>query len=601
MAFTTRPEILGTFGVVASTHWTGTAVGMAILEKDGNAFDAAVATGFALQAVEPHLCGPGGDVPIIFHSARHKTTKVICGQAPAPKAATIAHYKSLGFDLVPGMGMLAAVIPGAFDAWMRLLRDYGTMTVRDVLEPVIAITGKGFPVVAKVSDTVESVKGLFTEEWNTSADVWLPGGHAPKPGALHTMPQMSETYARIVGEAEAVGGDRVAQIEAARKAWSQGFVAAAIDRFCREVPVMDISGNRNHGLVTGDDMAAWQATEDAPETYDYLGYTVCKTRAWGQGPVMLQTLALLKGFDIGAMDPRGPEFVHTITECAKLAFADREAFYGDPDFVDVPMETLLSDAYNDARRKLVTDAASLELRPGAIAGHGGPPVQIPLGTTDADQLTAMGVGEPTLKKFVAAEAEAVHAGDTVHLDIIDREGNMVSATPSGGWLQSSPVIPELGFALGSRAQMYWLDEGLPASLAPGHRPRTTLSPNLALRDGEPYMVFGTPGGDQQDQWPLHLFLRHVHHGMNLQEAIDSPEFHTSHFPSSFYPREMDPGHLAVEGRFSEATIAELEKRGHRVQVDEDWNIGRFTAATKDGPILKVGANPRGMQGYAIGR
>jgi gamma-glutamyltranspeptidase/glutathione hydrolase len=295
------------------------------------------------------------------------------------------------------------------------------------------------------------------------------------------------------------------------------------------------------------------------------------------------------------MSAQDPDFVHVVTECAKLAFADREAFYGDPDFVTVPTDTLLGDAYNDARRKLVSDDASLEIRPGEIAGHGGKVVVREKGTTES--LGALGAGEPTVKRFDESEVR----GDTVHFDIIDRHGNMVSATPSGGWLQSSPVVEGLGFCLTSRAQMFWLEEGLPASLEPCKRPRTTLTPSLALRDGTPYMVFGTPGGDQQDQWCLHLFLRHVHFGMNLQESIDAPGFQTEHFPGSFYPRECDLGHLALEGRFPDATRKELEGRGHRVQIDEDWALGRMTAAAKDGSMLKAGANPRFMQGYAIGR
>ena len=592
--FTTRPEILGTFGVVASTHWLASATGMAILEKGGNAFDAAVATGFALQVVEPHLCGPAGEVPIILSAAGADAVKVICGQGTAPAAATIPAYRDLGLDLVPGSGLLAAVVPGAFDAWMVLLRDYGTMRLADVLEPAIAFAVTGYPVVPNISDAIAEVGELFRHEWPTSAAVYLKGGDVPAPGSLLRNPDLAATYRRIVDEA--AGGDRVAEIEAARRVWSQGFIAEAIDRFCRETEAMDVSGERHRGLLTGDDMAGWQATTEDPLTYDYHGYTVCKTGPWGQGPVFLQQLALLKRFDLEGMNSSDPDFVHLVTECAKLAFADREAFYGDPDFVEVPTSTLLGDAYNDARRKLVGDDASLEIRPGEIAGHGGHVVVREKGSTEG--LGALGVGEPTAKRF--ADAADV-PGDTVHFDIIDGHGNMVSATPSGGWLQSSPVVEGLGFCLTSRAQMFWLEEGLPASLEPGKRPRTTLTPNLALCDGEPYMVFGTPGGDQQDQWSLHLFLRHVHFGLNLQEAIDAPGFQTEHFPSSFYPRECDLGHLALEGRFPVATQKALEGRGHRVQVDEDWSLGRMTAAAKSGPVLKAGANPRFMQGYAVGR
>lgn len=589
-AFTTRPEIQGTFGVVASTHWLATATGMAIIEKGGNAFDAAVAAGLALQVVEPHLNGPGGDVPILLSSARREEVQVICGQGVAPRAATIEAYRALGLDLVPGNGLLAAVVPGAFDAWMLLLRDHGTLPLRAVLEPAIAFAQDGYPLVATISATIAQVQPLFELEWPTSAAVYLPGGEVPAAGSLFRNPALAETYGRILREAEAARG-REAKIDAACRAFYRGFVAQAIDRFCRATLVMDASGRRHRGLLTGDDLASWQATVEPPLTYDYHGHTLCKAGPWSQAPVALQQLALLKGFDLSALSPESPEFVHLAVECAKLAFADREAFYGDPGFVDVPLETLLSDTYNDPRRRLIADRASHELRPGRIEGHGGD-VAIRARTTDADlaHQGAHGIGEPTVAR-----------GDTCHVDVIDRHGNMVAATPSGGWLQSSPVIPELGFCLGSRAQMFWLEEGKPASLAPGKRPRTTLTPSLALRGGEPYMVFGTPGGDQQDQWSLHMFLRHVHFGMNLQEAIDAPAFHTEHAPSSFYPRDARPGHLAVEARFPRATLDELRRRGHDVEVRDGWSLGRVCAAAKDGPILKAAANPRLMQNYAIGR
>ncbi len=602
--FTTRPEIRGTFGVVATTHWLATATAMAVLEKGGNAFDAAVATGLALQVVEPHLSGPGGEAPLIFYSARTDAVQVICGQGTAPASATIPAYRDLGLDLVPGNGLLAAVVPGAFDAYMLLLRDHGTWSLEDVLAPAIAFAADGCPLVANACLTIDAVKGLFKADWPTSAAVFLPKGEVPRPGEIFRNPDLAATYRRVVKEAEAAGGDREARIEAARRAWYRGFVAEAIDDYLRRTEVMDVSGRPHRGLLTADDMAAWQATVEEPLTYDYHGYTVCKTGPWGQGPVFLQQLAMLKGIDVAAMAPDGPDFVHTVAECSKLAFADREGFYGDPDFVDVPVETLLGDAYNDARRDLIGTTASHDLRPGEIAGHGGR-VVIRAKTTDEDiaHVGAHGIGEPTVARFDDAEKApgAPPDGDTCHFDIIDRHGNMISGTPSGGWLQSSPAIPGLGFCLSNRAQMFWLEEGVPASLVPGKRPRSTLSPSMALRDGKPYMAFGSPGGDRQDQWSLHVFLRHVHFGLDLQAAIDAPEFHTDHFPSSFYPREWDPGHLAVEGRFAATAIDELRRRGHRVEVEDDWSLGRVTAAARDGDILKAAANPRFMQNYAIGR
>jgi gamma-glutamyltranspeptidase / glutathione hydrolase len=596
--FTTRPEIEGTFGVVTSTHWIATAVGMSILEKGGNAFDAACATAFTLQVVEPHLNGPGGDVPVILFDVRRGHAEVICGQGPAPAGATIAHYRSVGLDMMPGTGLLAACVPGMFDAWMILLRDYGTMRLADVLTPAIFYAGEGHPLVERANATIATVEKLFRDHWPTSAAVYLRDGKAPATGTLFTNPALAETYKRVLREA-AGAGNREQEIERARKVWSRGFVAEAIDRFCRSQEIMDTSGRRNRGVLTGQDMARWQATVEQPLTYQYGRYTVCKPGPWAQGPVMLQQLALLKGFHLDGLDVTGAEFIHTVVEASKLAFADREKFYGDPQFERVPMETLLSDAYNEERRKLIHHTASLELRPGSVESFGAvvklrhPPRAGEGGEGAA--AAAMGAGEPTVGRLGEMR------GDTVHFDIVDRAGNMISATPSGGWLQSSPVIPELGFGLGTRGQMFWLEENHPASLKPGKRPRTTLSPTLALRDGEPYLAWGSPGGDQQDQWTTQFFLRHVHAGLNLQEAIDAPAWHSEHFPISFWPRTARPGVLVIESRVPAESRKELEKRGHVVEVGPAWSEGRLTAASRDGRRRKAAANPRGMQGYAAGR
>jgi gamma-glutamyltranspeptidase/glutathione hydrolase len=603
--FTTRPEIRGTFGVVATTHWIASSVAMSVLEKGGNAFDAAVAAGFTLQVVEPHLNGPLGEAPVLVYSAQNRRCEMICGQGVAPAAATIAKFKSLGLDLIPGTGLLAAAVPGAFDAWMRLLRDYGTMSLAELIEPALGYAEQGYPLAPRIRDTIATVAELFRREWPTSAAVYLPGGSPPVPGRLFHNRTLAATYRQVLAEAAAGGGARERVIDRARDAWYRGFVAETIDRFCHTQQLLDASGRRHGGLLTADDMARWQAPVETPLTYDYRGCTVVKGGPWSQGPVMLQQLALLQGFDLDKLDPVGPDFVHLVTECAKLAYADREAWYGDPDFVDVPMATLLSPAYNEARRKLVGERASLELRPGSpderqpyvlvggLETAGGPGIGEPtVGMYD-------GIGEPTTSPLGAV------AGDTVHFDIIDRWGNMVSATPSGGWLQSSPVIPELGFCLGTRQQISWLDENSPSSLAPGKRPRSTLSPTLALKDGEPWMAFGTPGGDGQDQWSTQLLLHHVHHGMNLQEAIDCPEFNNDHAPSSFYPRAAHPGSLVLEGRFPEKTLRALAERGHRVRFGDTWSGGRLTACareqTSEGTVLKAAANPRGMQTYAVGR
>ena len=592
--FTTRPEILGTFGVVTSTHWLGSAVGMSMLEHGGNAFDAAVATGLVLQIVEPHLNGPGGEVPILLWRAGDHEPRVLCGQGVAPAAATLERFAELGLEMVPGTGLLPAVVPGAFDAWMLLLRDYGTLTLREVLSPAIGYAEQGFPLVARAVASILPVAEFFAAEWPSSAEVWLPGGAPPRPGKLFTSPAIAATYRRILAEAEAAGPERTAQIEAARAAFYRGFVAEAIDRFYSGFEAMDTSGRRHQGLLRGDDLAGWAASYEAPVHYDYAGHRVYKTGPWGQGPVFLQQLALLKGFDIEAMDPVGPEFVHTVVECAKLALADRELFYGDPAFAEVPLETLLSDRYNDQRRRLIGDQSSGELRPGALGDHQRRLAAL-VANAGREAPAGYGTGEPTFADLPEVE------GDTVHLDVVDRHGNMVSATPSGGWLQSAPVVPGLGFCLTTRGQMFWLTGELPSALAPGKRPRTTLSPTLVGKDGRARLALGTPGGDQQDQWTVSVLLRHLHHGMNLQAAIDSPLFHTRHAPASFYPREMGSGVLLMEERFAEETRRALSARGHQIEVPGPWALGRVCAAGVSGGLLRAAATPRYMQGYAVGR
>ncbi|MEM5582649.1 gamma-glutamyltransferase family protein [Roseibium sp. AS2] len=592
--FTTRPEITGSFGVVASTHWIASAVGMSILEKGGNAFDAAVATGLVLQVLEPHLNGPAGDLPVIFHDAKTNETKVICGQGPAPAGATIAHYKSEGMSLIPGNGLLATVIPGAFDGWMLMLRDRGTLSLRDVLEPAIYYAEHGQPTLPGTASTIAGLSDFFEKEWPTSFQTWLPDGKAPKTGELFRNPVLAQTWKRLLDEAEGKSG-REQQVDAARDCFYRGFIAEEIGSFLETAEVMDGSGSKHKGILTRDDLANWQATYEDPLTDDYHDWTVAKTGPWGQGPVLLQSLALLRGIDIGAMDPAGPDFVHHITEAMKLAYADREVYYGDPDFIDVPLQKLLGEDYNSTRRELISGSASFDLRPGTLPGFEDQ-VARSMAVIERAGIADTGLYEPTMAHL------SERRGDTVHLDIIDRWGNMVAATPSGGWLQSSPIIPSLGFCLNSRAQMYWLEEGLASSLAPGKRPRTTLTPSLAFHEGRPTLAFGTPGGDQQDQWQLSLFLRLVHHGLNLQEAIDLPLFHTTHFPTSFHPRQRQPGHLMAEGNFSADTIRELRARGHSVEVSGNWTIGRLTAARREADgVLKAGATPRLMQAYAIGR
>jgi gamma-glutamyltranspeptidase / glutathione hydrolase len=588
---TTRPELTGNFGMVASTHWLASASGMSVLERGGNAFDAAVAAGFVLQVVEPHLNGPGGDLPAIVWSATDGAAHVVCGQGVAPHAATMERFGELGLSLVPGTGLLAATVPGSFGAWTTMLERWGSWELADVLEPALHYAETGFPILPSIHRTISSVVELFTAHWTPSARAWLVDGAAPAAGTVWRTPAVAATYRRIL--AEAAGDTREQRIAAARSAWYTGFVAEEIDLFCRS-PWRDVSGRDHSGLLTADDLARWAPTVEQPAQVDYAGrYEVLKTPAWGQGPVLLQQLRLLEALGVERETVRSAQWIHLVTEAAKLAFADREAWYGDDP--DVPLATLLSRGYADERARLVTDAASMQLRPGSPDGRAPRLADLP-----QPGAAAPGVGEPTVRR-AAADPAAPASGDTCHVDVVDRWGNFVSATPSGGWLQSSPVIPALGFPLGTRAQMFYLEPGLPNSLRPGMRPRTTLSPSLALRDGEPWLAFGTPGGDQQDQWQLPFLLDVLHGGANLQEAIDAPTFHTNHAPSSFYPRAAAPGEVEIEERVPADVLAGLRARGHRLVVAAPWSLGRLSAVAREGGRLRAAANPRGAQGYAVGR
>ena len=583
--------------MVASTHWLASAVGMAVLEDGGNAFDAVVAAGLVLQVVEPHLNGPGGEVPAVFATARDPSPRVLCGQGVIPAGATLAHFAALGLDFVPGSGLLAATVPGAWDAWLTLLRDHGTKSLRDVLGYGIFYARGGFPVVERMSATVAMVADFFIEHWPSSAALWLPGGRPPAVRYANLM--LAHTWERLLAEAESVTG-RDAQIDAARRAWSQGFVAEAVDGFCRKA-VRDDSGRDHAGVLTGEDMAKWSASYEPAVTVELGEWTLAKCGAWSQGPVLAQQLLLLGGFADRLCYVEGvptAETVHLVTECAKLAFADREAWYGDS--ADVPLEALLSRGYADERRSLVGECASMELRPGSPGGRS------PRLPSFAAQGRGLSVTVPENMRAlldIPLPRPSTSPSDTVHVDVVDRWGNMISATPSGGWLQSSPAIPGLGFCLGTRAQMFWLEPGLPSSLVPGRRPRTTLSPSLALRDGLPSLAFGTPGGDQQDAWQLCFWLAHTVGQANLQAAIDAPVWHTTAFPGSFHPRCWQPGELVVESRLGEPCMNELAARGHLVVDAGPWSLGRVSAVARDPltGLVRAGANARGMQGYAAGR
>jgi gamma-glutamyltranspeptidase / glutathione hydrolase len=575
--FTTRPVVTGRRGVVTAGHYLAAAAGMEILRSGGNAIDAGVAMGFCLAVLEPQNNGIGGESPILIHHARTGRTVAINGQGTAPKAATIGWFREHGISLIPGDGLLAATVPSQVSNWITALEEFGTLPLEPVLAPAIDLAREGFAMYHGLRRCVEANARRYREEWPGSAGVYLPEARVPAWGDRLRNPAWAETFEALVrAEKEAAGRGRAAGLEAARSVFYTGAIAERIAGFCRDNRFRDATGEPHAGLLAYEDLADFRSRVEDPVTVNYRGLDVYKCGPWCQGPVFLQQLTLLEGYDLAAMGHNSPDYVHTGIECAKLAFADREFYYGDPEFASVPMERLLSKQYAAERRRLVDrERASLQLRP----GDAGPrPMALILGD------------------------ERSYNADTTHLDAIDAEGNMMAATPSGGWIPSSPVIPELGFPLGTRAQMFSLERDHPNALQPGKRPRTTLTPSLVMKDGRPWMVFGTPGGDQQDQWTLQFFLNVVDFGMSVQEALDAPTFHSQHFPSSFYPRAQYPGRVVVEGRIPEAVRQELERRGHEVVVVGDWANGRVLGIRTDPArgLIFGGASPRLETGYAIG-
>jgi gamma-glutamyltranspeptidase/glutathione hydrolase len=577
--------------MTASTHWLATGAAQSVLERGGNAFDAAVAAGFVLHVVEPHLNGPGGDMVAIVSAVAGDGPKVVVGQGPAPAAATPEHFATQGLDHVPGAGALAAAVPGAVEAWLWMLEQYGTWELDDVLAYAIHYAEVGHEAGPQLCGVISTMAEHFRAHWPTSADTWLADGAAPVPGQLVMNPTYAQTLRRLVGAGQ--GETREDRIAAAGVVWRTGFVAAEASEFV-QIPHRHSSGTDHAGVITSQDFAEFRVTTEEPLRLSFRGQTILKGSFWSQGPVLLQALAILDHLDEEQLDPSTAVGAHSVIEALKLAMADRDAYYGDGANRHVLGE-LLSPEYAAARAQLITETASFEFRPGTVPGLVPyiPPLEVALDAHDA-----LGAGEPTVRPTGEMR------GDTCHVDVVDRWGNMVSATPSGGWLQSSPTIPALGFSLGTRLQMTWLDPISPSALEPGTRPRTTLSPTmLADAAGVAVAAIGTPGGDQQDQWQLLYLLRVLVGGFSPQEAIDAPMFHTTSVSSSFWPRTWTPGGVVVEDRLGDDVIAELRRRGHRVTVSGGWSLGRLSTVTRDAVSGVVGAasNSRGAQGYAAGR
>src|SRR5580658_617505 len=503
---TVYPMVMGREVMISTEHYLSAAAGARTFARGGNAIDAAVAAVLVEGVVNPHMHTIGGEAPMLIYSASARRVVAINGNMMAPARATIEHYRALGLKLVPYSGLLAAGVPAAFDALATALAEFGTLSLAEVLEPALALATDGFPMHVGLAgeaprhlDPQNAGAGAslrvfakkFLTEWPSTGRIYLPDGEVPEIGAIVKNPSLAKFYTRLL-DAEA----------AAKNRGREAALRAAADRFYRGDIAMEIVAwsDANGGLLQASDLAGFKTRIETPVSAEYRGTTVYKCGPWSQGPVFLQQLKILEGFDLAKMGHNSPDHIHSVIESAKLAFADRE-------------------------------------------------------------------------------------------------GNMIAVTASGGWLPSSPVMEPLGFPLGSRMQTFFLDEKHPNALRPGKRPRTTLSPSLAMRGGEPYLTFGTPGGDQQDQWTLQFFLNTIDFEMPLQHAIEAPKFSSAHFPSTFYPHGTRPGVLRIEERVDEKTRAQLASRGHIIELRPPWSEGHVLAVELDRArgLLRGGCDPRGQQ------
>jgi gamma-glutamyltranspeptidase / glutathione hydrolase len=571
-----RPVYMGTHGVIVAGHYLGAMAGNRMFERGGNAIDAGVASGFALAVLEPAQFSIGGEAPILLRQGSSGHVVAISGQGQAPRAATVQRFREMGLALVPGDGLLAATVPAVVGTLATALAHFGTRSLSEVLAPAIDLATGGFGMYPYLKQLLVDTADRMRREWPTSADVFLTRGAVPELGSLLKQPELAATLQSLADAEDhrrALGDSRTEAILAASDHFYRGPVAHALVDFCQGSEFPDASGHSHHGLLALEDFAAYTTRLEEPVGVDYRGYQVFKCGPWTQGPVFLQQLRLLEGFDLRAMGHNSPNYIHTLVEAAKLAFSDRERYYGDPLFVNVPLDQLLSAEYAEQRRRFID------------------PVRASVVERSGDAPVAVGAG-----------GQSSHTGDTTHLDTMDSLGNMMSITPSGGWCRSSPLAPGLGFALGTRLQMFWLDEDHPSGLRPGKRPRTTLTPSLVLKDGKPSMVFGTRGGDAQDQWTLQFFLNVVEFGMDVQEAVEAPNFYTEHFHSSFYPRQAFPGRLSIEDRVPVSVREELTARGHRIRVEDGWSGGCVTGIHFDPltDVMAAAASPRNEKAYAVG-
>jgi gamma-glutamyltranspeptidase/glutathione hydrolase len=553
-ATTFHSRLIGRRGAVASNSYLSANAAADVLKAGGNAIDAAVAATLVEGLVNPQMHTIGGECPMLLRLAGESRVISVNGNTAAPAAATPEAFRNRGLSEIPEEGILAAGAPAAFSALLTVLRRWGTMTLRDVSAPVRELASEGFPLSAGLRQQYKygllALREKFVTQWPGSAALYLPRGVVPEVGALIKNPALARVY------------DYLANAKDPHDAFYRGDIAAEIAKFSKE----------RDGMLAREDLASFETRIEQPVSLRFGDVELFKCGFWTQGPAELQTIALMARHDLKSMSPTSADYCHLLIEAMKLAFADREQYYGD---TIVPSEILLSDEYTSRRAELIDlRKSNKELRPG-----------------DARRNAALLPEDEIL-------TPKDWGGGTVHVDVIDAKGNMASFTPSGGWLKSAEVMPALGFPLSVRMMTFYLGPAHhPNVVAPGKRPRTTLTPSLAFKGGKPWMTFGTMGGDNQGQWLLQFFLHRAAFGMRLQEAIEAPRLSTEHFPGFFAPHQGVPNRIRIEARFGAKTIDELRRRGHDVDVAPDWTEGFVSAAQIDeaSGVLEAGCDPRGAK------
>ena len=573
-----RPLIQGTNGVIVSSHPAAAMAGLEMLKRGGNAIDAGVAVGLALNVVHIHDCSFLGVAPTIMYLADRKEVLTIDGLGVWPRAASVEYFERNHQGRLPG-GVLRSLTPAAADAWFTALSRYGTMSFAEVAGPAISLAEDGFPMYRYLAREIDNAYEAYSQ-WPSSAEIFLPGGQAPARGEMFFQKDLAKTLRGLVSVEESHGHQgREQALKAARDQIYKGDLADTIVTFCQE----------QGGLLTIGDLAQYTVRWEHPVTVNYRGYDVYACGPWGQGPVFPQALKILEGYDPRSMGHNSAEYIHTITQALDLAFADREQYIGDPRFVDVPIDELLSEAYLRERRTLIDpDHAWPEMPP---AG-------------DPRNRKATLDGSPRSPAQAVAGSGGEEGSGTSYFGVIDRDGNVFSCTPSEGTRnEGGPIIPGTGLAFCMRGHQSRVQEGHPASIAPGKRPRLTPAPALVLKDGQPVMALGAHGGDNIPQGMVQLFLNVVEFGLDPQEAVEEPRFYSYNFPNSSYPFRYFPGVMRAEGRIPQSVLDELSKRGHKVERYPDWWEGSALCGviTRDPGtgVLKGGSDPR-SEAYAIG-